>query len=467
MKGHISSRRRFVKNSVITGTGITIVPRHVLGGTGYTAPSDKVEIGVIGVGGRGKENVRDLLNLDNVQVTCIADPAEYWDLHDFYYQTEAGWGPVKKMIDDHYRSKGMSSDIRTYVDFRQMLAQEESLDAVLCATPDHTHAYVSVTSMRAGKHVYCEKPLTHNIWEARLVQQVAKDTGLATQMGNQLHSSKGIRGTVEILRSGILGQINEVHAWVGATRWIPTLKGLPKGHSAMPYGFDWNLWVGPRAMRPYHKDYTPVTWRDFWDFGCGAMGDFGCHDLDAPVWGLDLPLPSSVELRPAGFSNEEVTPFGEIGYYQFEKEDGSKTDLTWYSGGLRPPTPPELYEGAFPPGRGALYRGTNGMMIYRGGWQDPLIFPESLATEVANITPTLPEAIGHHAEWVRAIKDGGSTGSNFEYAGHLTEITLLGVLSLRLGGRKLNWDAEQMIVSGMPEADQFIKEEIRDGWEMG
>lgn len=459
------NRRKFLKQGALIGTGITIIPRHVLGGMGYTAPSDKIEIGVVGVGGRGKENVNDLLALDDVQVTCIADPAEFWDLHDFYYRTEAGRGPVKEMIEDYYQSKGQAGDVRVYADFRQMLAEETSLDAVLCATPDHTHAYVSVLAMRAGKHVYCEKPLTHNIWEARLVQKVARETGLATQMGNQLHSAKGIRRTVEILKSGLLGKISEVHAWVGATRWIPTLRGLPKGYSALPYGFDWDLWIGPRAMRPFHEDYAPVTWRDFWDFGCGAMGDFGCHDLDAAVWGLDLPLPSSVELRPAGFSNEEVTPFGEIGYYEFERDNGSTVDLTWYSGGLRPPKPAELADSEELPGRGALYRGENGTMIYRGGRQDPLIFPESLKGEIAAVPTTLPDAIGHHAEWVRGIREGRPTGSNFEYAGHLTEITLLGVLSLRLGGKKLDWDAEHTKVKGMPEADPFIKEEIRDGWE--
>ena len=188
-----STRRRFLKEAALATTGIMILPRHVLGGPGYIAPSDMVNIALIGAGGRGLRNAKALMQLEDVQITAIADPAEYWDLHSFYYKTDAGRGPGTKMLEDHYGKKKSAYKVAGYTDFREMLEKESSLDAVLCATPDHTHAYVSLHAMHAGKHVYCEKLLTHNIWEARQVAKVAKETGLATQMGNQLHSSQRIR----------------------------------------------------------------------------------------------------------------------------------------------------------------------------------------------------------------------------------------------------------------------------------
>ena len=189
-----TSRRNFLHTSSLAGAGLMIVPRHVLGGPGYTAPSDQVNIALVGAGGRGKNNLKSLLPLDDVRLTAIADPAEYWDLSSFYYNTGAGRLPIKDMVESHY---GDGKEVSTYEDFREMLEKESSLDGVLCATPDHTHAYVSLLAMKAGKHVYCEKPLTHNIWEAREVAKVAAETGLATQMGNQLHSTENLRNTVE------------------------------------------------------------------------------------------------------------------------------------------------------------------------------------------------------------------------------------------------------------------------------
>ena len=279
-------RRRFLRDSALSAAAFIIVPRHVLGGRGYVAPSDKVNIAAVGVGGRGKENVGELLKLEDVQITAIADPAVFWDLSRFYYRTTAGRGPVKEMIDKHYAEKAPNSQVKEYEDFREMLEKETDLDAVLCATPDHLHAYVALTAMRAGKHVYCEKPLTHNIWEARMVQKVARESGLATQMGNQLHSTPYVRNGVEYMRAGVIGAIREVHSRVPATRWDNGLTEMPKTGSKLPEGLNWDLWVGPRTMRPFHETYAPVTWRDYWEFGCGALGDFGCHDMDAATWGL-------------------------------------------------------------------------------------------------------------------------------------------------------------------------------------
>jgi predicted dehydrogenase len=252
------NRRKFI-TSAAAAASFMIIPRHVLGGKGFTAPSDKVNVGLVGAGGKGKENIQDLFKLNDVQVTCLADPAEYWDLNRFYYKTIAGLGPVSDMVENHYKEKSGYSKVNRYIDFREMLSKEKSLDAVLCATPDHLHAYVSMLSMQAGKHVYCEKPLTHNIHEAREVSKMAKKTGLATQMGNQLHSTPAIRNAVEYLRSGVIGKVKEVHSWVPATRWTNSLSEVPTSESPMPKGLNWDLWIGPKAYRPFNEVYAPVT----------------------------------------------------------------------------------------------------------------------------------------------------------------------------------------------------------------
>jgi len=462
----VPERRKFVKNLALSSAAFTIVPRHVLGGTGFLAPSDKVNIAVIGVGGRGRQNASELMKLNDVQVTAIADPAEYWDLARFYYRSNAGRGPVKDMIEEHYQAVSANYKVAEYEDFREMLEKEQALDAVLCATPDHAHAYVSLLAMDHGKHVYCEKPLTHNLWEAREVGKVAKEKGLATQMGNQLHSSEALRQAVEVLRSGVLGNIKEVHAWVPASRWTDSLRGLPTGSSILPVGFNWDLWLGPRAERDFNEVYAPVTWRDFWDFGCGAMGDFGCHELDIPTWGLDLPAPETVELFPAGYSDQDIAPHGEIGYFQFPavgKQDPVK--LTWYAGGLQPAHPDIIPQDNLLPSRGSMYVGEKGIMVYavRG---EPQLFPSTLKEKLNRNQPTLPPTNGHHRDWVDAIKTGKSASANFDYSVRLTEITLLGVLSLRLGGKKIYWDAENMKAVGIPDADPFINEPVRTGWEM-
>jgi predicted dehydrogenase len=462
-----TSRRRFLKGAALSTAGLMIVPRHVLGGPGYTAPSDMVNIALIGAGGRGQRNAQALMQLDDVQLTAIADPAEYWDLTGFYYGTDAGRGPVKKRIVEHFSKKKAGYQVAEYVDFREMLEKESSLDAILCATPDHTHAYVSLHAMRAGKHVYCEKPLTHNIWEAREVAKVAKETGVATQMGNQLHSSNGIRQAVEYLRAGAIGKVHKVHAWVPATRWNVGIKGAPTTTTPIPKGLDWDLWLGPRKQRDFHETYAPVSWRDYWDFGCGAMGDFGCHDLDAAVWGLDLTAPERVTLHAAGYSDENITPYGEIGYFEFPaRGDQPAVKLNWYAGGLKPDYPELVPREVELPGRGSLYIGEKGVMLYGGGGDTPQLFPNSLADSFQLTNPSLAPTNGHHRDWIDAIKGGAQASSHFEYGALLTEITLLGVMSLRLGGATIDWDAKNMKAKGLPKADRIIQEPVRKGWEM-
>ncbi|MEO8960421.1 MAG: Gfo/Idh/MocA family oxidoreductase, partial [Ginsengibacter sp.] len=359
-----NSRRNFIKQTAVGLSVFSIVPRHVLGGIGFVAPSDKVNIGIVGAGGQSMYSIKELLKLDDVQLTTIADPAYLWT-NDILYQSDTGRGPTKEFIEKFYSEKTPNYQMSGYQDFREMLKKEKSLDAIVCATPDNTHAYVSIHAMRAGQHVYCEKPLTHNIWEARKVLEVARETKLATQMGNQLHNTEGLRQTVEYLRAGAIGKVHEAHSWVGASRWLPHLDGFPDGVNGVPAGFNWDLWLGPSAWRPYNKVYTPVKWRDFWTFGDGALGDFGCHDMDTVTWAFNLQAPESVQVYPAGNKGSAViAPYGEIGYYQFASNNNEPPfKLTWYSGGLHPDMPDLLPKGIQFGGRGAMYVGDKGILL--------------------------------------------------------------------------------------------------------
>ena len=334
------TRRQWLGGALAAGAAFTIVPRHVLGGPKFVAPSEKVNIAVVGVGGQGRDNVRSLFQEADAQIIAVADPITEMNLDAFYFKGLAGRGPVKAEIEKHYAERTPNFKCAAYEDFRVMLDKEPAIDAVLCATPDHLHAYVSVFAMQKGKHVYCEKPLTHNLWEARRVAQVAEETGVATQLGNQGHSQDGIRQTCEWIWDGAIGPVRQVHAWVNAGRWNKNLTGRPTDTPPVPAGINWDLWLGPREPRPYHPAYTPVTWRDFWQFGTGAQGDFGCHDLDAAFWALDLQEPLCVEARPAGNMDDEIAPHGEMCYFHFgPRGDKPPVTLTWYTGGLMPPCP--------------------------------------------------------------------------------------------------------------------------------
>ncbi|MFC3198178.1 Gfo/Idh/MocA family protein [Parapedobacter deserti] len=467
MKKKTYSRKEFVKSAAVAAAGFMIIPRHVLGGKGFLAPSDKITVGIVGAGGKGRQNAEALLKLKDVQITAIADPVKYWDLKDFYYKSIAGREPVKEMIESHYRPASRNFKISEYIDFREMLEKESSLDAIMCSTPDNTHAYVTIKALRAGKHVYCEKPLTHNIWEARKVREVALETGLATQMGNALHSGDGIRQTVEYLRDGAIGRVKEAHTWVPASRWNPGLKGLPTGPTFDEQAVVWDLWLGPTPYMPCRKEYIPVRWRDFWSLGCGALGDFGCHDLDASTWAFNLQAPESVEVHPAGYSDADIAPYGEVGYYHFAKKgDQPEFKQVWYSGGLRPARPEIVPDNVDLPARGSMFIGKKGVLITGAGGSNPQLFPEKLRERYNPPKLSIPRSNGHFRDWVDAIKGGPAASSNFEYGARLTEITLLGVLSLRLGGKKIRWDSENMKVKGLPEADRYLREPVRPGWEM-
>jgi predicted dehydrogenase len=460
-----TTRRGFLGATAAAAAGFTIVPRHVLGGPGHVAPSDKVNVALVGAGGRGRENVRELFKLADVQVIAVADPAERWDLGSFYYKNDAGRAPVCTEVEKHYAEKSPKARCAGYDDFREMLDKEKSIDAVLCATPDHLHAYVTLRALRAGRHVYCEKPLTHNVAEARLVAKVAKESGLATQMGNQLHATDGLRQTVEWVKGGVIGRILTVQVWVGTRRWNPSLTAKPSESMPVPDGLNWDLWLGPREFRPFHRTYAPVAWRDFWAFGSGALGDFGCHDMDSAVWALDLERPTFVEASSAGPTDAEITPHGSIVRYQFGPTGEKRVHLEWYDGGLKPPTPEFLPPGASLPPRGALFSGDAGFIL-SGTGSAPHFFPLSGKLEPEPSGPPLPRSKGHHREWIDAIKGGPPALSDFTYGARLTEIALLGVAAIRTG-KPIELEGNALTARNNPAADAVFHESYRKGWELG
>lgn len=467
-----TSRRQLIKAGGVAAIA-SIVPRHVLGGTNHVAPSDRINVALVGAGGRGLQNARELMKLDDVRITCVADPAEHWDLANFYYRSVAGRKPAIAEIEKHYRASDSGFRCGSVSDYREMLSDVgDQIDAVLCATPDHMHALVSLAAMRAGKAVYCEKPLTHNVAEARLVAKVARESRVATQMGNQGHSRDTIRQTCEMIWAGAIGTVTEVHAWVPATRWNKGLETPPSDSQSLPPGLDWDLWCGPRNPPEFHSVYAPVSWRDFWSFGCGAMGDFGCHDLDSAVWALDLGMPHQVEFHAAGKTHASLAPYGEIGFFDFasarvgaDKTKRSPIRIQWYSGGLRPARPNQLPPGTDLPLRGVLFVGTDGVLVCGGAGGRADLYPMSRRSEVGDVAATLPRSPGHHREWIDAVKGKGATGSEFQYGAKLTEITLLGLVSLRSGTR-IQYDAAKMEVTNSEAADKLLHGDYRDGWSL-
>lgn len=456
-------RRQAIKSSAAAIAAFHIVPRHVLGGPNHIAPSDKINLAIVGAGGRGRQVLRGMMKEPDVRVVAVADPAESFSLQDFYYRDEGGREPTRKLVEEHYAKIEQGHQCAVYEDFREMLEDKSDIDAILCGTPDHLHAYVSITSLKAGKHVYCEKPLTHNIWEAREVAKVAKESGLATQMGNQGHSSDGIRETCELIWAGEIGQVNEVKAWVSGHRWNPTLTGKPSTKSNTPEWLNWDLWLGPREPRQFNPAYFPVAWRDFWAFGNSNIGDFACHDLDAACWALDLQNPTKIDFVPAGPCNEEIGPHGCIGYYDFPAtEDRGPVKVTWYDGGLRPEIPTGWPNNKPFPTRGVLFFGEEGTIFCPGAGGKPQTILRTAPSKGVP-EPTIARVNSHARDWLDACKGKGEAGSNFQYGAQLTEIALLGALSLRTA-KPIKWDDSELRAADVPGASSIIKEPYRPAW---
>ena len=466
-----TSRRTFLRGAAGIAA-FSIVPRHVLGGPGFVAPSERVAVAIIGAGGMGTSNAKSLLAEPEAQIVAVCDVAERTDLKAFWYRYEAGRKPVKALVEAHYGKASPNYRCADYEDFRVMLEKEKGIDAILCATPDHLHAFVSTVAMRMGKHVYCEKPLGHSVWEVRQMARVAKETGVATQMGNQGHSGTGIRMTCEWIWDGAIGPIREVHVWSDAGRWdwLRKSPGRPAETPPVPAGFNWDLWLGPREHRPYHPAYAPYAWRGWWAFGTGTIGDMACHNLDPAVWALNLERPLSVEATSTGVDDEAISIAGLYTYQFGPRGDQPPVKVTWYDGGLRPSIPERL-DPDDPRQRlgerndGILFVGDKGYITCPGWSGTPRLLPLELHKAYKRPAPTLPRVKGHHADWLSACKGGPAASANFEYSARLTELVLLGNVALRTG-KKLIWDAAEMRATNAPEADKFLKGTYRKGWEL-
>jgi predicted dehydrogenase len=345
------------------------------------------------------------------------------------------------------------------------MLDKEDIDAVLVATPDHSHAVVSLAAIRQGKHLYCEKPLCRTVHETRVVTEAARQAGVATQLGNFGHSTEDIRLTCEWIWDGAIGDIREVHAWTntGARRWT-NLTGRPTDTPPVPAGFDWERWLDPVPPRPYHPDYAPVRWRAWWQFGSGTIGDFACHHLDPAFWALKLDQADTFQVEASSYGiAEEVCPAASLIYYHFPARAGMPpVRITWYEGGLMPPRPAELEPGRNMGDNGLLFLGTQGAIL-GGGWgRSARIIPESKMREYQRPPKTLPRVAGHHRNWLDACKGQGQPSTHFDYSGPLTEFCLMGNVALR-AGKPLDFDWKSMQVTNAAEANQYLKPELREG----
>ncbi len=423
---------------------------------------------IIGAGGQGITNLKELLNYPDVNISAICDVAEFWDNSHLYYRHNGGRGPAKEVILEHNRTNvnARGHECAVYADYRTMLERAgKDIDAVLVATPNHVHAVASLAAIQAGKGVYCEKPLTHSIYEARQLARAARQAGVATQMRNQGHSTEDIRRAVEWIRHGAIGKVREVHAWQGGpNRSMPATR--PVETPPVPEGLSWDLWLGPAKTRPYHPAYAPLTFHYWWDFGSGTLGNYGCHTLDTAVWALDLEYPTMVEASSTALS-EETTPAAAMYHYRFaSRGERPCVDVFWYDGGLRPPRPAFLEpERELPAAGGSLIVGEGGAIL-SGVWSGlPRIVPEEKMREYRPPPPSIRRSRGHHRDWLDACKGGPPASANFDYAARLTEIVLLGVVALRTG-TTIYWNGPGMKATNAPEADSLIRGYFRKGWEV-
>jgi len=447
----IPSRRDFVQQTALAAgaaAAAQIVPRHVLGGPRNIPPSEKMNVAGIGIGGMGAANLR-AVESENIVALCDVDK-------------NYAAGTVRKY-----------PQAKFYVDYREMLDKQKDIDGVVIATPDHTHAVISMAAIRAGKHVYCQKPLTHDVYEARMLSKDARDAKVATQMGIQGHSGEGIRMICEWIWAGLIGEVHEVDAWCslsyypwGHASWSSQWSARPKETPPVPTGVNWDLWIGPAPMRPYHRAYHPRTWRCWWDFGSGMMGDRGAHTLDPVFWALKLTAPTSIDATSCG-NTPEVHPLSAIVTYQFPaRPDMPPVKLNWYEG-TRPPRPADLEDGRRMPSEGgALFKGTEGTIMCGVYGNSPRIIPESKMQAAKRPDKTIPRVgASHEQDWVRACKSGQPAGADFAYSGPLAEVCCLGNIAKRMDTR-IAWDAENLKVTNLPDANKYVRGPYRDGWEL-
>lgn len=442
-------RREFIRTSAAAFTGITILPGHVISGFGHIPPSDKLNIAGIGIGGMGRVNLANVAKTENIVALCDVDWRE----------------PVTEVFKLYPKAK-------RYKDYRVMLDKQKEIDAVIVATPDHTHAVISMEAMKRNKHVFTQKPLTHTVYEARALAKAAKEYKVATQMGNQGQASDSPRRLREMIWDGVIGHVREVHVWTDRpnnglfkTYW-PQGVERPVDTPPVPAALDWDLFLGPAPERPYHPAYHPFTWRGWWDFGTGALGDIGCHSLDPIFRALKLKYPTSIQ-AVSTLVNDETYPLASIVRYEFPaRGEMPPVTLTWYDGGMRPMLIPEMEPGMKMGAGGTLYIGDKGKIL------DDKILPLSLRNSYTPPAPYIPSSPGHEQEWLNACKGGAAAGSDFEWAGPLTETVLLGNIALRkelretLSGTLLKFDPEKFSFPDLPEADKFLHTTYREGWSL-
>jgi predicted dehydrogenase len=469
------TRRDFIKTSSVAASAFFIVPRHVLG-KGFVAPSDKLNIAGIGAGGKGKSDLASFAKSPNVNIVALVD------------------------VDDRQAVTSRESfpKAKYYKDFREMLNKEKNnIDACSISTPDNTHAVATLAAMQLGKHVYTQKPLTHDIYEARILTQAAKKYKVITQMGNQGGSGNGVRRMKEIYDSGIIGEVHKVLTWTNRPVWpqaVPTDQVDP-----IPRELDFDLWLGPAAKVPYNKEILPWNWRGWWPYGTGALGDMACHIMDPVYRILPILYPVSVECSVAGTwtftlrekdDNPAWTPFSSSIHLDYPRSDGKgNIKVSWYDGGILPELPEELLPGESfgNSDGGVLFIGDKGKLMADCYGANPRLLPLK-KNETLNIPETIKRVPNedHYLNWVDACIAGygkGVTSSPFEYAGPFTESILIGNLALRswmlrdnpegkrtvdkyLGRKKLFWDAKNMKVTNYDLANQFVKRDYRDGWEL-
>ncbi len=442
------TRRKFVRNTAGGVAATYFVAPHVLGGPGNTAPSDKLNIAGIGVGGRGAACVR---GVESENIVALADVDD-----------ERAAGTFKRY-----------PKARRYRDFRTMLDElDDQIDAVVVGTPDHTHAVAVINAVGRGKHVYCEKPLAHSVYEVRQMVDAARKQNVVTQLGNQGHSANDIRRFCEWVWDGAIGQVTEIHAACDAFRelycQINRLPRLSEKH-AIPKTLDWDLWLGPSPARSYHPVYLPFDWRGWMPFGTGCIGDWICHIVDPSMWALELGAPSSVvaKVDPNYNPEKHVDLYPAATEITFEfpaKGKRGPVKLVWRDGSNKIPRSDVVGDQKIP-GTGAIVYGTEGAIMHgshgAGGCR---ILPDAKAKETAPPRERIPRVKNHHVDWLEAIRNGRPAGSNFDYGGPLTELGLLGAIAVRFPTQKLQWDAKGMRFTNFSEANALLNPPYRKGW---
>lgn len=439
-----ASRRQFLQHAVATGAGAWVAGRTALAES--SSANETLNIAFIGAGGRGNSNLRAISRDKTVNVVALCDVDEKEAAESFQKFPRA----------------------KKYHDFRVMLERQKKIDAVVVSTPDHTHAVASIMAMKMGKHCYCEKPLTHDIYEARQMREVAAQHMVATQMGNQGTAQDGLRTAVEVIRSGAIGPVREVHVWTNRPDW-PQGAHLtrPTETPPVPKTLNWDLWLGPAPERPYHPVYVPADWRAWWDFGTGALGDMACHTGNMAFMALKLGWPISLEAESAENNGESYPTWSTIRYEFSARGDMPPVKWTWYDGvkeGERNLPPAELLHGKEMPSSGSLLVGDKGSLFSPNDYDaEFVLLPEKDFEGYEPPEPWLPRSPGHHAEFIRACKGGEPAMSNFSYAAVLTETVLLGNVAVA-AGKRIDWDGPNMRVTNDTAVNHFVRREYREGW---